>query len=244
MVKKNLITEIEFLEDLCIPNDLNIQKSKVLKSYAELEQAIETVIELGLVPHGDKYKNWDSLIAFLVIIYDSPCKNSRVLDAGSEKYSVILPWLSSYGFCNTYGINIIFEELTVYKNIIYEYGDIEKTKYPDSYFNYITCLSVLEHGVDVANLFREASRILNLSGTLVVRVDYWCENIDTYGQQCYDVPIYIFDEKDIRNMIRIAKSYNLELIGNWDLECNEKVVHWKQFNLDYTFIILTFKKVQ
>jgi hypothetical protein len=43
------------------------------------------------------------------------------------------------------------------------------------------------------------------------------------------------------SIIRIGASF--EIVGEIDLSCGEKVVHWKDVDLDYTFVILTLRKL-
>lgn len=68
----------------------------VLQTQREWQDALEQVKTLGLPPHDDPYKNWDSLAALSLII-NTTTRKAHILDAGSELYSTILPWLVSYG---------------------------------------------------------------------------------------------------------------------------------------------------
>jgi hypothetical protein len=73
-------------------------------------------------------------------------------------------------------------------------------------------------------------------------VDYWTAPIDTLGQVAYGVPIRIFDRPAVNEMMTLALEHDLELLGALDLNCRKKVVSWKQFNLDYTFLYFTMRK--
>lgn len=90
-----------------------------------------------------------------------------MLDAGAEMYSCILPWLCLYKFRRVEGINLVFKGVTRRGPITYKYGDITHTEYDTATFDAITCLSVVEHGVDLNTYFREMSRILKPGGILI-----------------------------------------------------------------------------
>jgi len=90
-----------------------------------------------------------------------------VLDAGAEMYSCILKWLRLYGFRRLEGINIVFKGETRRGPITYKYGDITHTEYDPATFDAITCLSVIEHGVDLDAYFREMGSPLFSVGNLI-----------------------------------------------------------------------------
>jgi 2-polyprenyl-3-methyl-5-hydroxy-6-metoxy-1,4-benzoquinol methylase len=83
-------------------------------------------------------------------------------------------------------------------------GDITHTEYDAATFDAITCLSVIEHGVDLDAYFREMSRILKPGGILITSTDYWQAPIDTKGQEMYGVPIHVFTQQEIRHAIELA----------------------------------------
>jgi len=215
----------------------------ILKSKLELDGAIEETIRLGLLLHGDTPKNWDSFSA-LQSILKLTNKNARILDAGGEEYSSILPCLFLYGYKNLICVNTAFPKNSNLGPISYQYANILESGANDSSFDVITCLSVIEHGIGLDYYFREMSRILKPGGMLITSTDYWDDPINTYGLSAYNCPVKIFCKEDIFEMIDIAKRYSLELTTKIiDLDCQEKVVTWKKFGLKYTFIILTMKKL-
>lgn len=213
----------------------------VLKTADEWENAVREVRALGLPPHKDSPKNWDSLAA-LDSILKMTGPNARILDAGAELYSTILPWLFLYGYRNLTGINLAFRQPLGLGPISYEYGDITKTKFKENTFDAISCLSVIEHGVDLRQYFREMSRILKPGGILVTSTDYYDRAIDTKGQSAYGAPIHVFSKDEIAGVLDTAKKANLELTDPLNLGCEEKAVRWKKFALDYTFLTFTLRK--
>jgi SAM-dependent methyltransferase len=214
----------------------------VLKTTEERDKATDQVRRLDLPISPDHQKHWDSL-ATLDCILASTSRNAKILDAGAETYSRILLWLFLYGYYNLEGINIVFTDRKKRGPIVYRYADVTATDYLDETFDAITCLSVVEHGVDLNAYFKEASRILKPNGVLVTSTDYWHEPIDTHGKEMFGVPVRIFTRAELEQAIRTAERYWLTLTSPLDLECNEKVVYWQDVDLDYTFVVSTLKKL-
>lgn len=214
----------------------------VLQTRQERDRAIEQVTNLRLPLVSDPPKNWDSLAALACILANTS-NRARVLDAGSELYSRILPWLCLYGYKRLVGINLVFKEETKRRPITYKYGDVTRTHYDPASFDAITCLSVVEHGVDLEAYFREMSRVLKPGGVLITSTDYWQTPIDAKGQQMYGVPVHIFTQPEILQAIELAERCGFALTAPIDLTCNERVVHWKEVGLDYTFLIFSLRKL-
>lgn len=216
-------------------------KSGALKSRAVWEQAASEVEALGLPKHVDDPKNWDSLIALQQILRRQD-RSERILDAGAEVYSVILPWLYLYGYHNLIGINLTFQTPDRRGRIQYEFGDITDTRFESASFGAITCLSVIEHGVNQEAYFREASRLLKPGGLLITSTDYYPERIDTRGKEAYGGPVVIFSRQDVEAMLEIAGRFGLHPVDTVDLDCQEKPVRWERLDLDYSFIAFTLQK--
>jgi len=214
-----------------------------LKSKKEYKKVVKEIKKIGLPLYLGScvQKNWDSLASLSYILKNTD-KSTNILDAGGVLESAILSWLSLYGYNNLTCINLIFEKPFKQGSVVYKYGDITKTDFEDSSFEAISCLSVVEHGVDIESFFKEVSRILKPGGMLVVSTDYWPTSIETKNQKAFGVPIKIFTKKNILNMIRIARTYGLFLESNVKFKAKEKVVHWKEYGLKYTFILLIFRK--
>lgn len=217
-----------------------IPDEPVLKDRRGSERAFEQVISCSLPPHKDPQKNWDSLYA-LGTILEYTNRNSRILDAGATLSSRILPWLYLYGYRNLTGINPIFKKKIKRGAITYEKGDIMDTRFPDNSFDVITCLSVIEHGVDVESYLLECYRILKAGGLLITSTDYFDCPVDTGKKVAYGVPIRIFNRNDIEVLLDMAKMIGYTM-KELDLKCNEKVVNWVQFDLKYTFLVFTLRK--
>jgi len=213
----------------------------VLKNQKQVEVSIEQVRNLGLPIMKDPPKNWDSLAA-LDLILKTTDEKARVFDAGGERYSMILPWLFLYGYKNLIAENLVFRSRAKRGPILYKQGDITKTAYSDQFFDVITCLSVIEHGVNLNKYFSEMARILKTGGVLITSADYYETPIDTKGQKAYGCPIHIFTKEEIIEALKIAKYYGLNPISSIDFTSEEKAIHWKEYDLRYTFIIFSLRK--
>lgn len=216
-------------------------KNTVLKTQQEVDNSLQQIKTLGLFPHIDPPKNWDNLAALDCILKNTN-KDARILDAGAELYSVILPWLFLYGYRNLTGINLTFNKQIKRGPIHYQSGDITNTSFKDEMFDAITCLSVIEHCVNPEACFKEMSRILKPKGILIISTDYYTYPIDSRGQMAYGVPIHIFSRDEIIAVLNTANKFDLEQTGPISLNCQDKVVTWKEYALEYTFLTFTLQK--
>jgi SAM-dependent methyltransferase len=213
----------------------------VLKSFQERDAAIEQVRRLGLPVVTDAPKNWDCLAALDCILANTTTA-ARVLDPGAEAYSRLLPWLCLYGYHKLDGINIAFQETKKLGPITYKHGDITSTDYKAETFDAIACLSVIEHGVDLRRYYKEAFRILKPGGILVTSTDYWQTSVETNDRYMFGVPVRVFAQEEISWAFEIAAESGFIPTAPVDLTCGEKVVHWKEVDLDYTFLVFCLKK--
>ena len=212
-----------------------------LKSRAEWEAALENGRKLHVPLHRGIEKNWDHLAAITTIVQNTT-RDGRVLDAGAEIYSNVLPALFLYGYRELYGINLTFTDPTRRGVIRYLPGDMTRTPFAEGFFDAITCLSVIEHGVPLEAYFRESYRLLKPGGLLITSTDYFPTPIDTRGQQEHGAPIKIFSRPEIEAMLQLAQSIGFELTGDVDLECGERPIRWEKFGLEYSFVLFTLRK--
>ncbi|NJL83162.1 MAG: class I SAM-dependent methyltransferase [Chloroflexaceae bacterium] len=215
-------------------------ENAVLLTKEQWQSALQEVIALGLQPHPDPPKNWDSLAALTTILRRTD-PNARILDAGAEGYSVILPWLAHYGYQELRGLNLSYEQIGDRPPIVYELGDLTQTQYPSQSFDAITCLSVIEHGVNLEAYFQEMSRLLKPGGVLITSTDYYESAIATQGKVAFGTPVRIFQRRDLEQMLDLARRCGLQLTSPLPLECQEKTISWLE--LDYTFAIFTALKI-
>lgn len=212
-----------------------------LKSRAEWQAADENARKLHVPRHRGPEKNWDHLAAVSTILAHTPT-SACILDAGAEFYSNVLPALFVYGYRELYGINLCFTDRARRGPIRYLPGDIMHAPFPDAFFDAITCLSVIEHGVPLESYFREMHRLLKPGGVLITSTDYYPTPIDTRGMAAHGSPIRIFSKPEIQSALSLAEGIGLKPTGNIDLECEEKPIRWETYGLEYTFVLFTLQK--
>lgn len=215
------------------------QTNRPLQSQEQVDRATHIAMRCGVKNHEDQAKNWDSLIAlWYASMYCDPAL--PVMDVAATEGSSVLPALAGMGYQNLISINIDEPNPRTVDGVSYQVGDCTGTDFPEAYFGFISCLSVVEHGVDIDAFFKESYRILRPGGVLVVSTDYWQDPVETYGQQAFGVPVKVMDMNDIARFIQVASSYGLEITTNVSMQCQDRVVNW--IGMDYTFINLVFKK--
>lgn len=215
--------------------------NSTLRSERQVAQAHAEVVACGLPPHGERAKNWDALSALTLALIRTS-RDAAVLEVGAAPYSVILPWLYLFGYRDLRGIDLAFARPFRRGPIRYEPGDLTATRFGDGSFDLIMSLSVIEHGVDPEAYVREMSRLLRPSGLLITSTDYWQDPVDTGGQRAYGVPIKIFTRPEIEALLALARTHHLSATGAVALECDERVVRWRRFDLRYTFTCFALEK--
>ena len=112
---------------------------------------------------GDPPKNWDRPFrgGLHSQSYHPEGPHSR---CWAETYSRVLPWLCMDGYRRLQAINLTFNKKVRRGPTTHRHGDITHTDYADESFDAITCLSVVEDGVNVESYFKEMWRILNPAG--------------------------------------------------------------------------------
>jgi SAM-dependent methyltransferase len=234
------ITEPKFEVSVANSEWIAAQTNQALQDKATVDYAGRILSGSNLPHHEDAVKNWDNIISLWHTV-NSTAKSAPVMDVAATVGSAYLPSLAKFGYEELISINLTQTQTEVIDGVIYQYGDCTKTDFTDGYFGFISCLSVIEHGVDVESFMRESARILQTGGHLFVSTDYWQDPVDTGGQIAFGVPVRIFTADDIRDMISTAQSYGLEITSEVNLACGQRVVNW--IGMDYTFVNLLFKKV-
>jgi len=229
---------------------------------AEAERGLR---KLQLFRHHSQIKSWDTYKMIKMI--SGANRESFVLDVGCYE-SPILPMLKRLGFINLYGCdlrlkssdctpnftnnNSSFKYHEDYEPIAKMYSDrsyqlsirnLEDTKYRDEMFDYVTSLSVIEHGVNIEKYFREMSRIIKSNSYLLTSTDYWPDKlVNNKNVLSKGTPDNIFSRDEIENLVEIAEKNGLKLIEPIDFEYKDKVVRWNSIGLDFTFIFFAMRK--
>lgn len=235
--------------------------NSVLKNLSEVNYAINNLHSLGLFAHPDKVKSWDTYK--MVKIISEGDRSSFILDVGCNG-SPILSILKRLGFKNLYGCDLFLKKIPstlteivypLYRPIIEIYEDkafnisiqnLEKTNFQDKMFDYITSLSVIEHGVNIQNYFKEMNRIMKKGGILLTSTDYWPDkilNIIKTKHNHRNDPDNVFSKEEIeKDVLKAAELNDLILTEPIDFSFENKVVHYNVTGLDYTFIFFALKK--
>jgi hypothetical protein len=218
-----------------------VPPTEVLRTREQWQAAVRDCRRLRLPLHHDRPKNWDSLGALSTALHHVGT-DATVVDAGSARYSTLLPSLRLYGLTQLVGTNLEFGSATRHGPVVFRHGDITATDFADGELDAIACLSVIEHGVPVEPFLAESARILRPGGILVVSTDYDREPPDTTGRTAYGVPVHVFSPDEIQRLVKTADGYGLDLLGELELDHRERPIHWKRFGLDYTYLRLTFRR--
>lgn len=214
-----------------------------LKRRDDWQESVQVLQAAGLRPHPEAAKNWDALEA-LRLILERTGPEVRVLDAGGEVYSPLTEWLYLYGYRHLEVMNLVFDSPFRRGPIRYVPGDITNTDYPEESFDFITCLSVIEHGVPFEAFIREMARLLVPGGVLFVSTDYWSAPLpEAAGKEAYDQPVHILTPDELRELEATAARHGLRSLGDPDYGVREKAVRWERMNLEFTFVAAAFEKV-
>jgi hypothetical protein len=223
------------------PSPRPVPPTDILGSASQWQAAVAECRRLRLPVHHDRPKNWDALGAVATVLAECGPR-AGVLDAGSARYSSVLPWLRLYGLSDLVGNNLEFGADTHRDGVLFRYGDVTATDFPAGRFDAITCMSVIEHGVPVEAFLAESARLLRPGGVLVLSTDFDADPPDTTGMVMYGQPVHIFSPEQIRDLVGKAAGHGLDLLGELALEHAERPVRWKRTGLDYTFIRLAFRR--
>jgi len=215
------------------------QTNSALRSGHAVEYARAATLAAGLPRHPDLPKVWDNFLAlFHTLATTEP--DSPVLDAGAGRESAYLPGLRTLGYSDLTGINLLEGEAETVDGVCYRYGDITNTEFAEAHFGFVTCLSVIEHGVDWRLFLREMARILRPGGHLFVSMDYWRDPIDVGDRISFGVPVKIFTLTEVMDLAAYASELGLVRVGDLELSCEQKVIAC--MGLDYTFCNLFFRR--
>jgi SAM-dependent methyltransferase len=139
---------------------------------------------------GQTQLGWSRQWEYPYVLANLPADGTglRILDAGSG-YRFFAPLLAKRGFevdsCDLDGsIGPKYDEIAARYDIAIEFNqqDLSKLTYPDDCFDFICCISVLEHTGERENIVREFRRCLKPGGTLLLTFD-----VSVHGER--DIPV-------------------------------------------------------
>ncbi len=228
----------------------------VLQSRAEVVEAAHrgTALRLAQPPVFEKW--WDNLLALQAL---HGLEQEPIVDLGCRT-GIVLTWLNQQGFRTLAGCDLrrpvppvigtlrrrrVRDALAMAGMFLrnrrrMRQAPVEATGFPDGKFAAATCMSVIEHGVDLPRFFAEAHRILRPGGQLIVSTDYWPEPIDMGNSRLWnDASDVIFDAISLGRMIELARGAGF-LVPLIDGPRGDSVVSYR--GRRYTFVFLTLLK--
>ena len=229
-----------------------LEKQQISKARHELQRKGASVVDsfvrrllrrLGLLSGmavGDMLKSWDvhSTICFLESRVE---KTEPLLDLGCYASELIVA-LHKLGYSNLSGadLNPALTNMPYQRHIRYAVCDFMHTRFPDSSFQAITSISVIEHGFDSQSLLRESSRLLKPGGYFIASFDYWPDKIDTAGTKFFGMDWLLFSRQEVSDFIRESESYGLFPVGEIIYDGRDRVIDCG--GKQYTFAWLALQK--
>ena len=152
----------------------NMLCNSVLKTTSQVTEAKLRLKGLKLFLPHDTIKAWDTYK--IIEIINNADRESFILDVGCND-SPVLPMLKRLGFRNLYGCDLVLRPKYKYNfmNTAYSFykrdykpivdmlddkslklsiQNLEATHYIENTFDFVTSLSVIEHGVDIQKVLR------------------------------------------------------------------------------------------
>ncbi len=211
---------------------------RFLKNKKEVERSVSFLKRNGFIPHPCEPKNWD-----LSYILPQIC-DGNFLDLGSwESYileNVIRKGVQGMKF----GIDLQ-RPVRLIEGVNYLVGDMVATGLPSGFFRNISCVSVLEHGVDIGRFVSEAARLLQDRGRLFVTFDYWDPKV-TPANGLYGLDWQPLDKQSVNMLIQACRRNDLFRVSQMDWRIEEAVIREGYCSPDpsvsYTFGLLVFEK--
>ncbi len=209
---------------------------EILKTKADIDKSSQFLRSEGLVLNDCDCKNWD--LAHVL----PGLGHGNILDMGCRG-SIVLENAQRLGLAGE-KVGIDLAALPPQDGITLIQGDLTKTGLPSGHFDYITCLSVIEHGVDVHAFIAECARLLKPGGKLFLTFDYWDPKI-TSGIRLFGAPWTLFCRNDVEALIKACAAAGLKIAAPMDWTQQDGVIrpgYWAPGNFAYTFGITEFVK--
>lgn len=212
---------------------------KFLKTRSEVDDCTRYLYDHDYISHALPCKNWE--MAHII----ADLKDGNLLDMGSTDSYILKNAVLKQTKGLKYGIDLREPEHQD-PDITYLVGDLCAVPFPDGFFQYITCLSVIEHEVDFEAFAAEASRLLDDGGKLYVTFDYWLPKIVT-GLKLYGRAWQPLSDWDVQLLQCACEANNLRLIDDIDWSLGEPVIRPGYYSphphIAYTFGMLVFEKL-
>ena len=235
---------------------------RVLTSQDDVRAAQSEAQRAGLCAVPETSKHWDNLIAVQAIREAGIAPDEPIVDLGCRS-GIMLTWLHQLGYRKLYGCDLrrpfpplkaafrrrqwrtVGAGLRMYAahRSRFQRSAVERTTFPGGTFAAVTCMSVIEHGVDTGAFFEEAARLLRPGGLLVLSTDYWPEGLDLGELKRFDEARgndRVFDREQVLDLCHTAGRHGLNLLGDPQLDVAEPTIESEGFR--YTFITLVLRR--
>jgi SAM-dependent methyltransferase len=211
---------------------------KFLKSKTEIYHCTQYLNKHRYASHRLRCKDWD--IANII----ADLSDGNLLDMGSWDSYILKNAVIKGLRGDKYGIDLQKPAIEV-NEVKYVLGDLLETDFPDSFFQNITCLSVIEHEINLNKFAYEVSRLLTERGKLYLTFDYWTPKVRT-DFQIFGKEWNLFDSKDVLKLIEELQNKDLFLVQDVDWSLEKPVINSRYYSPDpkigYTFGLLVFQK--
>jgi SAM-dependent methyltransferase len=211
---------------------------KFLLSRSEIHQCTAYLKSHGYFSHRLGCKDWD--IANIL----PDLSDGNLLDMGSSDSFLLKNAVRKGIEGRKYGIDLQRPDVIV-EGVTYLVGDLTRTELPDGHLQNITCLSVIEHGIDFDDFSREAIRLLSPGGRLYVTFDYWTPKV-LPRMRIFGKAWNILDRNDVEHLVETCSRNGLALVNDVDWSLRKPVINGRNYSPDpsigYTFGLLTFQK--
>jgi FkbM family methyltransferase len=222
------VTDPPFRHNLC----------KFLKTRTQVDECTRFLHRNGYVSHNLKCKDWD--LAHII----PEIGHGNVLDMGSSDSYILKNISLKRTKGKKYGIDRYDPDVPI-SDVTYFKGNLLQTPLPDASLDYVTCLSVIEHQVDLKLFAEEVSRLLVPRGKLFVTYDYW-DPLLSIPVKAYDLDWQPLDRALTLSLIGVCQERGLNLVQEVDWSTQDQVIHWGYYSphpeVSYTFGMLTFEK--
>jgi len=210
-----------------------------LKSRKEIDECTAFLLRHGLASNPCKCKDWD--IAHII----PEISDGNILDMGSFGSYVLKNALLRGVKGEKYGIDLSKQEPM--QGAKYLVGDLTAVPVKKGFFNYITCLSVIEHEVNFGKFAKEISRLLAPGGRAFVTFDYWDPKVPATAK-LFGLKWQPLDREATERLITQCARTGLVVDGEMDWTLGDQVIregyHSPQRGIRYTFGMVSFRKAK
>lgn len=208
---------------------------RILQNRIEIVGASQRIKELGLRGHHDPQKNWDLLLSIDSCL-SSVDQVANILDAGAGYRAHFARSMRQLGYKKVYACDM--HKMRAWR-VVKSKQDLANTNYPDGFFSFIACHSVIEHGIDPRKFFVEMFRISNIGAVLSLSTDFWPQYEDHSDKFPYgpdNPPMMLFNTESLGSLLdEASRSGWLVPKLKVPVDIAGRPIHWERMNSAFTF---------